>query len=174
MLPGCTETVAPAIAAWGARLARSLDESYQFQNTRVFLFDAGVDALRVVGQCRLGEEGGDLGDRVQPLDDSICGRVYRTGQPALVVDLTLDPDYRQCSAERMRSVIAVPIVVRDRTVGVLNIESPRPAGLGITDLECVTLRAAEAATELDRLRDTAGSLVVAPDHEAGPLAVPSR
>jgi len=57
-----------------------------------------------------------------PTDRGVMGRVVRTGQPALVTDVTQDPDFVGV-VEGSRSELAVPILREDRVLGVLNLES---------------------------------------------------
>ncbi len=66
--------------------------------------------------------------RTQPWDIryGIVGRVARTGRPALVPDVRLDPDYVGVSPTS-RSEVAVPIIAGGQTIGVINLESERPA-----------------------------------------------
>jgi diguanylate cyclase (GGDEF)-like protein/PAS domain S-box-containing protein len=61
-----------------------------------------------------------------PSDIGIVGRVYRTGQPAFVRDVSADPDYRADSPD-VRSEIAVPLRAGTQVVGVLDIESSEDA-----------------------------------------------
>lgn len=52
----------------------------------------------------------------------VIGRVMRTGAPALVRDVTKDPDYRGAIPD-VRSEISVPLLSGDEILGVLNVES---------------------------------------------------
>jgi signal transduction histidine kinase/transcriptional regulator with GAF, ATPase, and Fis domain len=53
----------------------------------------------------------------------ICGRVFRTGEAALVYDPQSDPDYLDLWEGRAQVDLAVPLVYEGRTVGVLSLES---------------------------------------------------
>jgi diguanylate cyclase (GGDEF)-like protein len=63
----------------------------------------------------------------------IIGRVYRTGTAELVRDVRGDPDY-VLGEEGVATEIAAPLLGDDAMLGVLNIESLRPAGLTQSDL----------------------------------------
>lgn len=57
-----------------------------------------------------------------PTAIGVCGRSVRMGQPQLVIDPALDPDYVPGN-DSVQSEYIVPIRYRDRILGVLNLES---------------------------------------------------
>jgi signal transduction histidine kinase len=59
-----------------------------------------------------------------PLNKSICGQVFQTGEPAVVGDVQQVPIYYSGAAE-VRSELGIPIRVGGRVIGVLNVESKR-------------------------------------------------
>lgn len=63
----------------------------------------------------------------------IIGRVFRTGEAALVTDVSADPDYRAGRSD-VTSEIAVPLSAEGQTLGVLSIESTIAAPLTPADL----------------------------------------
>ena len=152
------ERLPPQIVGWADDLLGALVANHASAHCTVFLFDPARDALVLVGQVAAGDRGESEvvpGDWTVPLDQSVCGRVFRTGRPALVVDVRLDPDYRAYPGGRAGSELAVPIRAGDRVVGVLNCESPFVASFGIEDVDSLASRAAEAGAafeqqELDR------------------------
>lgn len=66
-------------------------------------------------------------------DDGIVGRVSRTGQAALVLDVRADPDYREGHPE-VASEIVVPLSAEGLPLGVLSIASTIDAPLSAVDL----------------------------------------
>ena len=52
----------------------------------------------------------------------VVGRVMRTGETALVPDVSQDPDYRAAIPD-VRSEVSVPLRAADTVIGVLNVES---------------------------------------------------
>ena len=134
-----------AAMAWAQRLVDALRTEYLFQHVAVFL-QAG-DALVLAAQgWGAGEDRGAVvpGSWVVPYEGSVVGRVFTTASPSLVGDIQLDPDYRGFPGAASRSELAVPIVVDSRTVGVLNLESPRVGLYGIRDLETAQAQVAGA------------------------------
>jgi diguanylate cyclase (GGDEF)-like protein len=65
---------------------------------------------------------------IETFDGSVgvVGRVMRTGETALVPDVSQDPDYRAASPD-VRSEVSVPLRAGDRVIGVLNVESGQDA-----------------------------------------------
>jgi GAF domain-containing protein len=130
----------PPVRQWADDLAATVANEPLFQHTSVFAFDAARDGL-VLAAMRWGSflDTGDVraGEWTVPLEGSICGRVFRTGRPALVADVRVDPDYRDFPGARTRSELAVPIVAAGRVVGVVNLESARVDSFTIDDLDRV-------------------------------------
>ncbi|MFB0546113.1 MAG: GAF domain-containing protein, partial [Anaerolineae bacterium] len=86
-----------------------------------------------------------------PLDQGTVGRVVRTGQPALVSDVSQDPDYVKAIAET-RSQLTVPILREDQVSGVINLESPELAGFNEDDLAFVMRLADHAAIAIENAK----------------------
>jgi L-methionine (R)-S-oxide reductase len=61
-----------------------------------------------------------------PLNQGICGAAASSGQTVVVDDVNKDPRYLACSLET-KSEIVVPIFVRGKVVGELDIDSHFPA-----------------------------------------------
>jgi len=77
----------------------------------------------------------------------ITGRAVRTGEPVLVSDVTEDPDYIQ-GVSGGRSELAVPLRIRDRTLGVLDVEATAPGAFRPEDVDTLSLFAHFAAVSL--------------------------
>ena len=71
----------------------------------------------------------------------------RTGEPALVTDISTDPDYRAASAG-VRSEVSVPLRVDDTLLGVLNIESDATTPLDEADRDTMIVVADRVAVAL--------------------------
>lgn len=66
--------------------------------------------------------------RIQP-GDQICGWVAMEGKPLLIDDIENDPRFgkRSVSQYNTKSLLSVPLKVRDRVVGVLNLNNKKTA-----------------------------------------------
>lgn len=71
-----------------------------------------------------------------PLNEGICGAAASSGQTVVVDDVKKDPRYLACSLET-KSEIVVPIFVRGKVVGELDIDSHFPAAFGPEDRQLV-------------------------------------
>ena len=60
-----------------------------------------------------------------PMGDGIIGAAATTGQAIRVGDVSKDPRYLP-AVEEVRSELAVPLIVRGRVIGVMDIESRQP------------------------------------------------
>jgi GAF domain-containing protein len=71
-----------------------------------------------------------------PLNQGICGAAASSGRTVVVDDVSKDPRYLACSIET-KSEIVVPVFVRGKVVGELDIDSHFPAAFAPTDRELV-------------------------------------
>src|ERR1700683_5600796 len=71
-----------------------------------------------------------------PLHQGICGAAASTGKTVRVDDVNKDPRYLACSLET-KSEIVVPVFVRGKVAGELDIDSHFPAAFGTEDRELV-------------------------------------
>src|SRR5579859_1492264 len=71
-----------------------------------------------------------------PLNQGICGAAASSGKTVVVDDVKTDPRYLACSLET-KSEIVVPIFVKGKVAGELDIDSHFPAAFGVEDRELV-------------------------------------
>jgi GAF domain-containing protein len=138
------------VVAWAEGIADALRGEDRFHSASVLVHDPAAAGLRIVAHRR-GPGDDEALPRtpwVVPLIGSLCGWVFRSGQPALVADVAGHPDYLAYPGSSTRSELAAPILVAGRPIGVLNVESPRAGDFGIADLERLERRAAAAAASL--------------------------
>ncbi len=110
-----------------------------------------------------------------PLRSGIVGRVARTGEVALVSDVSRDPDYMAVNQET-RSQLSVPISREERVIGVLTLESPELDGFNEDDLAFVIRLADHAAIAIEnaRLYDVTQRGLLEIEERARRLAVINR
>ena len=137
-----------AITRWAGELAALVGAEQPTEHVAVFIPDHEAGGLRLVAQVwGAGEDTGAVvvGQWLVPFEDSITGRVYRTGLAALCADVTMDPDFRTWPGSRTRSSLTVPVGRPGEVLAVVNVEAPFVAAFTIRDYERLTDRAATAA-----------------------------
>lgn len=83
-----------------------------------------------------------------PIEGSLVGRAYRTGQPVLVRDATQKTAYLDQALD-VRSALAAPVRVSGRVVAVLHAESPRKNAFGEDELHLFATIAGQLGVVLD-------------------------
>jgi GAF domain-containing protein len=71
-----------------------------------------------------------------PLNQGICGAAASSGQTVVVDDVKSDPRYLACSIET-RSEIVVPVLVKGKVIGELDVDSHTPAAFSEDDRKLV-------------------------------------
>jgi signal transduction histidine kinase len=87
-----------------------------------------------------------------PANVGIVGRILRTGQPEIVMDVREDPDYIKAAASASISQMTVPILRANRTIGVLVLESNVPDLFDRQDLSFITRLTEHATVAIDNAR----------------------
>ncbi|TAK12474.1 MAG: GAF domain-containing protein [Anaerolineae bacterium] len=125
------------VAAASATLDEALNSAVQGlrvtlgDRVAILLLDNDKQILRVEASAGYEEE--VLGLQV-PVGQGITGWVAQRREPLLIKDVTKDPRYVSGSIA-VRSEIAVPLIYRNETLGVLNVESDEVAAFDEHDLD---------------------------------------
>jgi PAS domain S-box-containing protein len=133
-----------------ARTVEALRQTLQPDNVAILLLEpktgdlivraaVGLSDQIVVGHHRVAATGG------------IVGWVAQNGQPLLVSDVRQDDRYRVVDSGTLAE-LCVPLVVRSRTIGVLNMESHRPGAFTEANLHLVSTQAGHLATVIENAR----------------------
>ena len=86
-----------------------------------------------------------------PLGEGLVGYAALHREPVLVPDVAQDPRYINVVAD-VRSELAIPMLLKDRCIGVLDLESPELDAFTKRDVEILTLLASQAAVAIDNAR----------------------
>jgi GAF domain-containing protein len=143
----------------------------------VTLFDAEAASIalfdpasgRLVFEVAAGEQGQGVIGLSIPADQGIAGYSFTTGQALALADVAHDPRFGRTVAERTgyvpRSIVAVPLVDDEGTIGVLQVLDKRSgAAFSLRDVELagVFARQASVAIRASRVeRDTTALLAMA-------------
>lgn len=95
------------------------------------------------------------GEKVQvphvKLGEGLVGYAALHREPVLVPDVSKDPRYIKI-VEDVRSELAVPLLLKDRCIGVFDLESPELDAFSKRDVEILTLLASQAAVAIENAR----------------------
>ena len=131
------------------RFAESLAALVPYDTLGVLLLDDRGRELRYAHAVGIGPEVAEhwrFG-----MGQGIVGTVARTGQPLLVPDVRLDPRYID-AGERIVAELAVPLVAKDRVVGVLDLGCREAAALTPAHRDMLTALGSHLASAIERSR----------------------
>jgi GAF domain-containing protein len=97
-----------------------------------YMLETGANPMLVLGHY----QGAMTPHTRISLHQGICGAAASSGKTVVVDDVTKDTRYLACSLET-KSEIVVPVFVRGKVVGELDIDSHFPAAFGSDDRELV-------------------------------------
>ena len=109
------------------------DRMLKYNWVGFYLLEPGADPPMLV----LGAFEGAMTPHTRiPLNQGICGAAASSGETVVVDDVNKDPRYLACSLET-KSEIVVPIFVRGKVIGELDIDSHFPAAFSTEHQEFV-------------------------------------
>ncbi|PLX86876.1 MAG: hypothetical protein C0618_08240 [Desulfuromonas sp.] len=121
---------------------------FRFENAIIRLLTEDGQMLRTVASF------GYSAASTEPLlrvGRGVMGRVAGSGEPMLIADLAEADDY-VAGIDDARSELAVPLIARDRVIGVFNVESPVPDAFNQIDCDALLTMAGQAAIAIENAR----------------------
>ena len=92
-------------------------------------------------------------ERVYPADDKLTSQVLDTGQPVILQDARVYPDFNRWGMTTYtRGWMGVPLIVRESTIGFLSLDSKRVAAYGPAESELAQAVANQAAITIENAR----------------------
>ena len=149
------------LAEIGRDVASILDLDELF--TRIAQLTKRVMDYRTFGILLLNEDTGELemklavkyGEKVEiprvRLGEGLVGYAALHREPVLVSDVAQDPRYINLVPD-VRSELAIPMLLKDRCIGVVDLESPELDAFSKRDVEILTLLASQAAVAIENAR----------------------
>jgi sigma-B regulation protein RsbU (phosphoserine phosphatase) len=149
------------LAEIGRDVASILDLDELF--TRIAQLTKRVITYRTLGILLLNEATGELemklavkyGEKVEiprvRLGEGLVGYAALHREPVLVRDVSQDPRYINLVPD-VRSELAIPMLLKDRCIGVVDLESPELDAFSKRDVEILTLLASQAAVAIENAR----------------------
>jgi len=99
--------------------------------------------------------------------DGITGTVAREGKPIAVADVQADPRYllkEMAAREGLRALLSVPLVVRDRVIGVFNCYRDRPHRFTDAEIKLFTTLANQTALAIENANLIVRSAIIREMH----------
>src|SRR6266446_1532828 len=130
------------------RILAIAHDYFHLRNVAIVLLDQRSQQLYVRSQ--IGWDEGQDKIRMSP-GQGITGAAALKKQPVYAPDVSKDPRYF-CSAKSTRSELAIPLMVRDEVVGVLDCQSDRLDHFDAETIDLLTLFSTQASMALQNAR----------------------
>lgn len=135
------------------QLVRLIQRTFGYYHVEIGLVE-GDDLVFQMGAGELWEGPGFQAapSRLKVGEEGITGWVAANGKPFLAPDVSREPRYVAVEGCRTKSELAVPIKVKGRVIGVLDIESDRSNDFDEIDREVITSLANQAGIAIENAR----------------------
>jgi sigma-B regulation protein RsbU (phosphoserine phosphatase) len=157
--------VEPIDVAYLMRLTDALNTTLDLQTllSRTSELVSAVIEYRIFAILLLNDRTHDLRMRFQightpevermrfPLGKGVVGQVAQTRQPILLNDVDASDDYL-CANPTVRSELAVPLIAKNRLIGVMDLESEKLGNFRPEHLHLLTLTASRIAQAIENAR----------------------
>lgn len=130
------------------RIARSIKRVIDYRTFGILLVDEDAHVVELRHAVQYDEQ--VLHKRV-PIGEGLVGYAALHKTPVLVGDVRLDPRYIKV-VEDVRSELVIPLLVKDRCVGLFDLESPELNAFDKRHVELLTPLAASAAVAVENAR----------------------
>jgi GAF domain-containing protein len=136
-------------------IMRTASELLQAETSSLMMLDESQRELTFA--VATGQTPNSVTESRVPADQGIAGWVLRRGEPAIVNDVTKDPRFYaeldRGSGFTTRSILAVPLKIRDKAIGVVEVINKRSGGsFSSRDQDLATALAAQAAVAIENAR----------------------
>ncbi|WP_321393018.1 ATP-binding protein [uncultured Desulfuromusa sp.] len=127
------------------RILEISQEVFLFDNAIIRLLTSDGKALETVASFGYSQE---AVEKPIYLGQGIMGKAAQFGKPYLIHNVSHTDDYIP-GIEAARSELAVPLIARDRVIGVFNVENQQPDAFTASDCDALSLLAGQAAIAID-------------------------
>jgi two-component system, NarL family, sensor histidine kinase DevS len=133
------------------RMAEMLQESFNYQNVQVFWVDPGRQTLQVRALVGL-LQGRVPSGASQPMGQGIAGWVARNQGKVLCNDVSQDPRYFPLLGFEASAQLAVPVIIKDEVVAVINVDGMEPYAFDEGDAKSLETLADQLAVAIENIR----------------------
>ena len=131
------------------RVARMLQKVIKFDIFAILLLEPKTEELRI--RFALGHPAEVVQTFRTRVGDGVTGLAAQRGEAVLVNDVTTEPQYIG-SVPEVRSELAVPLIVKKRVIGVLDIQAPELGYFSEQHASLLTLIASRIAIAIENAR----------------------
>jgi len=131
-------------------MARLIQEAFDYYLVEIGL----IEGDQLMFKTRAGRDLGPDFQKFQLKVDrrSVTGWVAATGEPLRIPDVSRDARYVRVTATQTCSEVAVPVKVKEKIIGVLNVESDRRDAFDESDVVVLQSLANQAAVAIENAR----------------------
>lgn len=136
------------------QVVNEIQERFGYNHVHVLLEQDNRDLLFFATTHPLGQEWRQRGERMRP-QEGITGWAAAKAEPVVVADVLQDPRYApgpDAQTINTRSELAVPLIVGERVVGVLDVQSERVGTFGDEDLFVMKTLGTQLAIAIENAR----------------------
>jgi phosphoserine phosphatase RsbU/P len=130
------------------RIANLTKRLIDYRTFGILLLNERTQELEMKLAVRYGK---DAATTHMKLGEGLVGWAAQHKEPVLVADVSTDPRYINL-VEDVRSELAVPLLIKDRCIGVFDLESPELDAFTKEHKELMTLLASQAAVAIENAR----------------------
>ncbi|GAB4534781.1 MAG: hypothetical protein Kow0063_18230 [Anaerolineae bacterium] len=130
-------------------IVRAIRRALGCRGCCIFLLDEASQILEIKAASGLKPQWRDAA-RLR-LGEGVAGRAAAEARPIYLADTLQDPDYIFFDPE-VRSLLAVPMQVKGRVIGVINVDERVPDAFGPDQERLLTIAAAQAAIAIENAR----------------------
>ncbi|MFO7578484.1 MAG: GAF domain-containing protein [Pelovirga sp.] len=127
------------------RILEIARDVFTFDNAIIRLLDGDSGTLTAVASYGYSEE---AVKRPILLGQGVMGKAAKFGRPYLIKNIAPEDDYIP-GIDAARSEMAVPLIARDKVIGVFNVESQQPEAFTMQDCDTLAILAGQAAIAID-------------------------
>jgi sigma-B regulation protein RsbU (phosphoserine phosphatase) len=132
-----------------ARVAEIVKRVIDYERFGILLLDEDSQVLTLRQSVGLFPAGGEW-PRLK-VDEGLCGAAFQSKEPVLVKDVTKDPRYVRWIADT-RSELVVPLLYKDRVIGVFDLESKHEGWFTEEHVKILTPLASQVAVAIENAR----------------------
>jgi diguanylate cyclase (GGDEF)-like protein len=131
------------------RILAIVHDQFRIKNGAIFLLEPESQELKL--RCSFGRFRDRQGPQAIPVDKGLPGAAVKLRRPVNSGDVTKDPRYVR-TFPATKSELAIPLMVRDTVVGVLDFQSEQPDFFSDETVELLTLFSTQASLAIENAR----------------------